>query len=210
MADSQADWLSKLKKFVPGWWFEDDEQGINQTIILAFATVFQAIQQDTDDGVSAKFLTKNTTPMLDFLGSERDKDRLSGEDDADYVARIQRITSETDYADVKAAIDRVLVNGKSVIRDAVVDSPYCNAKTFCDLDYYVSDFKYGQYFLVVLLPQNPSQFSFCDNHYFADWDYAGSSDPSGAVYNKVIAAINSLRAGGLVYRVVVSRHSAIY
>ena len=115
MSLTQAQWYSKLSKFVPGWLFEDRAAAECYTVALfnAIAAVLSQIQSDSDSCFNSTFLTSSTTPVLDLMGAERSVLRNPGESDASYAARIQQIFNSSELSNLQALVNGVLNNGSA-------------------------------------------------------------------------------------------------
>lgn len=119
MALSQAQWYAKLRKFVPSWWFEEDDQAVCYAVALfeAMAAFWHQLQLDGDDAFNASFLigndpiNGNQTPYLDLRGQEVGKSRLGTDTNLTYAARIQEIFGTSFYANLQAQVNACLNNG---------------------------------------------------------------------------------------------------
>lgn len=93
MAQTADQWYAKLKKFVPSWYFEGDEQAVCYTrgVFKGLAAVMAAVQSDADDQQAVTFIMNaaDVAPYTDLHGSERSVIRQPGELDAAYKIRIR-------------------------------------------------------------------------------------------------------------------------
>lgn len=91
MAQSQAQYLAKLAKFVPGWYFTDKTlmEGFAVGVFNATAAMFAQIAADADSQQASTFILDSAGPVDDLHGDERSLPRLTSESDAAYNARIQ-------------------------------------------------------------------------------------------------------------------------
>lgn len=88
MALSQAQWFTKLKKWVPSWYFGENAP-FAPAVWQGIAAVFAQIQQDSDDAQLQTFILPSTAPIDDLHGDERTLPRLAAELDPHYNIRIQ-------------------------------------------------------------------------------------------------------------------------
>lgn len=209
MADTQQQWYLKCVGWVPSWYFEKQKYAVAQ--FQAIAALFQSLQQDVDDHLTATFYTKDTTPIEDAYGAERQKTRLAGETDSTYALRIQQITSQTDKPDILAAINQLLLEGPAVIFETPFDNPYCARNTFCSRSNYLINAR-RNFFLVVVPRQTHPPYSFVGDiadagtekwaNFCSRGTYAGSYDSTSVVLNSVVAKINSMKAFGVMYAIL--------
>ena len=94
MATAQTvdQWYAKLKKWVPGWWFENNNNlsvAVTSAIFYGAAAVYQQIEQDMLDQQAATFILNSPAPVLDLLGDERSVARTTGESDASFQPVVQ-------------------------------------------------------------------------------------------------------------------------
>lgn len=118
MAQTQSQWLAKISKFVPGWYFEDKEQDVCFTVGVfnGVAAVFAQIAADADDQQASTFILDSAAPVTDLHGDERTLPRLTSEADGSYAARIQNCLFQP-VGDQKllAVINASLNNGVGVM-----------------------------------------------------------------------------------------------
>ena len=208
MALTIDQWNAKIRKWVPSDIFIDhgvEKEVITSAFFYAVAAMFQQIDQDKDDQFNTTFITRSTAPIEDLLGDERGKIRFVGESDANYAARIQAITSMTDTVNIKAAVDKLLLIAGCLIKESPRDNPYANRSTFCNRDDYVTAF--GRNFFTLITPrQVHAPYSFSDSAY-SDSDFVGTDISSNSIYTSIIALVNSMKAFGVLYRIVESTRS---
>lgn len=209
MALTQEQWYQKIKKFVPSWWFERESLSggaLSPALFRAMAALFQQIQQDTDDAQAATFITGATSPILDLLGDERSRARLSLELDPAYRTRIQRITSQTDLDDIQTAVDALLLIPPCTIQEAPLTSLYCSRSTFCSRDQFFLNYLRNA-FLIVVPRQTHAPYSFTSRSMFCSRSsFAGSNVTSNSIYSSIIATVDAMKADGVLYGIVESQH----
>lgn len=204
MALTQQQWYEKLRKFVPSWTFEGEVTSV--AVFQGLAAMFAELQRDADAAFNASFILLAVGDQLDILGDERGVARLTDEEDASYALRVQRITSKTDRADIKALIDSLLLVGECTILEAPLDSPYCSREYFCSRSAYIVRAA-RNYFLVLIPQQVHSPYSFCSRAYFTSrytWqtNFVGTLDASNTIFASVIAAVDQAKAFGVMYSIL--------
>jgi hypothetical protein len=197
---TQQQWYDKLKKFVPSWWFEKIQY--SQALYQAVAATFLQLEQDSDDQFNATFITEATTPVLDAIGDERSIDRNTSETDALYRPRVQRITSATDKASLKALVDSFLLTGECTIYEAPLDAPYYARGFYCGREAYLLEAR-RNFFLVVIPQQVHASYSFyARSVYAARSNFFGSTDSSATIFASIIAALDRAKAFGVMYAIL--------
>ena len=93
MAQTAAQWFTKISKFVPSWYFAGSEQTVCYTrgVFKGLAAVLAQVQQDCDDAQAATFImnTADVAPITDLHGAERSVLRKAAEADSAYRPRIR-------------------------------------------------------------------------------------------------------------------------
>jgi hypothetical protein len=109
-----SQWYAKITKFVPSWYFErkDVSGALSPGVFKAIASVFQQLQQDTDDQQASTFITESAAPVLDLLGDERNTPRTLGESDISYAPRVQlALFVPVGESQLQMGVDGLLNNG---------------------------------------------------------------------------------------------------
>jgi len=204
---TQDQWFEKIKKFVPSCLFAQEDLAI--ATFQAIAALLAQTDQDAQDHFNATFLTRATTPILELEGEERNIVRLTEELDSSYVKRIQRITSQTDLANIKAAVDALLLVSGCVISEASKDSPYCNRKTYCNRDNYLTAFL-NDFFTIITPKQTHSPYSFISRNCFCSRaNFVGSYLLSQLNYSLIVTVVDSMKAFGVMYRIIESTRTVV-
>lgn len=204
MALTQQQWYLKLRKFVPSWTFEDEVTAV--AVFQAIAAVLAAVQVDSDNAFNATFLSRSTDPELDAQGDERGVTRLPLEPDALYYPRVQRITSQTDKASIKAIVDSFLIIGECTILESPLDAPYCSRRAFCGRTIFVINAA-RNYFLILIPKQIHAPYAFTSRLTFTSrhtWqsNFVGSEDSSNSIFASIIAAVDQAKAFGVMYGIL--------
>lgn len=201
MALTQQEWYDKLKNFVPTWWFSQGG-AYTPALFWAMAAVFTQLEEDSHDQFVSTFFTTSEAPVLDIIGYERQVDRISGEADALYVARVQNITSHSNVPDIKALVDSLLIVPGCEILEAPDDSPYCSRGAYCSRNTFMMELRQN-YFLVVLPRQVHAPYSFTSRSYFCSRSaFAGSVDVTSGIFPTIIAAVDAVKAFGVMWGMV--------
>lgn len=201
-------WYQQLRAWVPGWWFEDEHY--NVAVFRAMGEVMAQVEEDSIDQFNATFLTRSTAPILDLAGSERNQTRLSGESDASYANRIQRLSSASDWPEIKAAVDSVLLVPGCKILEAPGGKPYGTRKSFISRDEYFCSFREDMA-TVVVPKQIHAPYSFASRgNYASRGSFMGSATSSTQTYSTLVNVINALKAFGVLFRIVESTRSPVY
>ena len=204
MALTQQQWYEKLRKFVPSWTFEDEKTSV--AVFQAIAAVLAQVQSDADASFNATFLSRSTAPILDVEGDERGVARLTDEEDSSYYPRIQRITSNTDPASIKAIVDSFLLFGECTILESPLDSPYCSRDAYCSRSIFIINAT-RNYFLILIPKQIHAPYAFCSRLTFTSrhtWqsNFVGSLDASDSIFASIIAAVDQAKAFGVMYGIL--------
>jgi hypothetical protein len=114
-AQTLQQWHDKLKKWVPGWWFQNQYNmsvAVTDAVFFAAAAVFQQAEQDMLDQQAATFYTASPGPIIDLLGDERGLKRLAGQSDAAYDVSVQNcLFRNVGQVVIQAQINAQLNNG---------------------------------------------------------------------------------------------------
>lgn len=200
---TQDQWYKKLRSFVPSWVFEREKYSV--ALFQAVAAVFAGLEKDSADQVAVTFLTGATAPTLDGHGAERSITRLTGEPDAAYVSRIQKITSSTDRASIEALVNSLLLIGPCTILESPQQRPYVSRSTFCSRGSYLIQGS-RNYFIIVVPNQTHAPYSFTSRSKFCSRaTYTGAISSAPTLLASVIEAVDRTKAFGVMYSVVVKR-----
>lgn len=205
MALTKAQWLEKIRTFIPSWWFE--QPGYQEAVWTGVAAVFEQIQLDAEEHFRETFVLQATDPFLDSQGDERGVDRITDEPDSVYARRVQRLIAQADYVSIKAIVDSLLVNGECRIVEGY-DAVWCDRECFADRDDYLTDYRYNA-FTIITPPQTDQHepYSFADREYAPDReDFVGTTTVTDDIYASIVAAVDQAKALGTLYRIVESRH----
>lgn len=210
MAQTIPQWQAKVIKWVPSWAQIDrpDESALVTTAVLyAAAALFQQIEQDMSDHQQATFLLDASAPILDLEGKERGILRNADETDPLYKGRIQRVTSQSDEPDIKAAVDNILLRPGCKIEEA--PSHFCSRQsTFCSRDNYTLGYLRNA-FMVIVPGQTHPAYSFASRNYSSRSTFCGSSDITPTDLASVITLVNQMKAFGVLWGLVESTKTVV-
>jgi hypothetical protein len=106
---TQQQWFDKLKRFVPSWYFEDENHQVGH--MMGLAKILETLQADAANHIAETFIRTAAGEFLDEHGDERTVVRSSGEQDDSYRERIRILTNTVTYTNLKALVDALLDTG---------------------------------------------------------------------------------------------------
>jgi hypothetical protein len=148
VALTQEQWFQKLKKFLPKWFFE--EENYQKAHIYGVAKVLEALQANAQEHVLATFVMDAEDEELDQHGYERGVTRLSGETDAQYAPRVQSLRNRSNRPSIQDLIDSLLAVGEAtLLRDEDEGYLYCDNEYFADRDCILVTITYNSFSIIV-------------------------------------------------------------
>ncbi len=112
---TKEQWFVKLKKMVPKWVFEEEEN--NVAIFKGMAAVIAQSQIDANNLFKETFLDESSTVYLDWHGKDRNKVRLLFEKNIAYSQRMKNIINESNLDALKEIVNSLLIQGTCRILD---------------------------------------------------------------------------------------------
>lgn len=207
MAQTPQQWLLKVQSWIPAWWIE--EAVIAPGVLYAIANLLAQIDADCTDQFDTTFILQAENPVLALLGYERNITQLAGESISSYRARIQRITSSTDYQSILNAVNNLLLNKGAKIQRMPLDKTFASRGTFASRDQYLCTFL-ENFFILIIPKQIHAPYSFASRQTFASrGNFVGTDVTPAAVYQAVIALVNSMIAEGVMYSLVESTRNVV-
>lgn len=179
MALTQAQWLEKLKSFLPAWFFQ--EEHYQEAHFNALAKLLATLQADCEEHKAATFITQAEDEYLDSLGEERSTPRIDGESDATYAARVRNLANQSNKQAIKALVDDLLIVGTCII----AEDDY-GGGTFCDRGEYANR-------AALLIERIRNTFTVLVDKQ--------TGDPS-AMFVALVEAVDRAKALGTLYRVI--------
>lgn len=200
MAMTKAEWLEKLKKYVPSWFFEDED--VNEAYFRGIAAVLEALGEDSDALFDETFISSASTLTLDAYGEERSIPRLGSELDTLYRERLKNVSNQSNCPAIKSAVDNILVAGEStIVEDFDVD-------IFCDREHFLNRNEIllaplDNAFSILVERQLHEPYSFVDREYFAGReDFVGRAESDPAVFDLILQEVNRIRLCGTFFRII--------
>lgn len=200
-ARTTDEWYEHIATFIPGWQLSEDVH-FNRAAIRSMAGLFARLEQDADDHFDQTFIMKATGAILALHGAEVGKDPIPGETQAAYRLRIQRVRNSSDKASILAAVNALLPVGPAVIVEAQKDAPYCSRGVFCSRGTRLMSFP-RNFFLIIVPSQGHTPWSSLNRDAYANrGSYVGTLVPISQAYTNIIAAVNEMKAFGVLYGIV--------
>lgn len=197
---TQAEWLLVLRKMLPGWFFNEEDNQLAH--MQGAAAVLSTFEEQLDEHIRETFISQSTGDFLDAHGEERSVARLAGEMDAQYSIRVRNIRNQSNVPDIRSIVDSLLIAGTSTIVEDF------DAALFMDRDVYMNrgalliSAIYNTFSIVVDKQLHPP-YSFMDREYFGDReDFMGTSESSDYVFQLILEAVNNAKALGTAYRII--------
>ena len=201
MAQTQAQWYSKLKTWVPEWFFE--KEIYSKALFSGMAKVLSMVQEDVDFSFNQTFIDRAIGNYLDLLGAERGVTRIDGEFDAQYAVRIKSkgLVSQANRPAILAIVNALLIQGVASMKEDWEGGVFFNRGAhFNRSEILISPIE--NTFTLVVDKQIPDPNSFFDREYFADReDFFGKSESSDYVFQLILNAVNDNKALGVFYRI---------
>lgn len=198
---SQEDWYKKLKSFVPGWFFEEEEQ-INEAVFQGLAALFSELELRADEHQAETFILQADSGYLDEHGFERNLTRGDGELDPPFAERIRNIINTSNRPAIKALVDALLEVGESTVVEDFDHNLYFNRESFFNRGEIFIDAIYNV-FSIIVDRQVHAPYSFYDREYFyTREDFIGTNESSLKLFELIVDAVNRAKALGTLYRLV--------
>ena len=197
---TQAEWLKKLKSFVPQWFFEEED--INEAYFQALALLLATVEQSATDHQKQTFICEAEDGYLDEHGSERKIKRSSGELNPSLAQRIKNISNTTSCPILKQIVDNLLDVGVATIVEDFDNALFFDRDVYYDRGFILVEQIYNA-FSIVVDKQVHAPYSFYDREFFFDReDFIGRQESSLELFNIIIEAVNRSKALGTVYRLI--------
>lgn len=200
MALTQEQWYQKIRGFVPTWWFEDEEN--QDAHAYALAKLLADHQVNLEAHIAETFIATATGTTLDDHGSERTIPRLTGEFDAQYRLRVQRLKNQSNCPDLLELINQLLMVGEAEILEDFDSDLFMDREAFLNRgDVLIEDIV--NVFSVIVDEQKHDPYSFEDREYFIGReDFMGTAESSQYVFDLLAEALSKNKAEGVKYRVI--------
>jgi hypothetical protein len=201
MASSKELWYSKLKSWVPQWFFEEIEH--NEAVFMGIAAVLEKLECSLDDHIRETYICQAVDGYLDEHGLERNITRISGEFDSQLRERIKNITNTTSCDIIKTVVDALLDVGESIILEDFNASIFFDREdAFYNRGDLLIDPIYNA-FSIIVDNQKHAPYSFFDRENFYDReDFIGLNESQIALFELIVEHVNASKALGIAYRLV--------
>lgn len=201
MALSQAQWLAKLKSWVPDWYFQTSHY--NEAIFSGWALVFSEVQQNADQFFAQTLITESEDEYLDLHGFERGFFRLPLEINPSYAKRVQSLLNQSNPPAIEDLVNSVLIVGTCTIREHGFGDIIClNRGSFLNRSEVYTDSYYNT-FTIIVDEQIHAPYSFLSRGCFFDRsNFFGTSQSDVTVFDLILQIVNNVKAAGTLYRVL--------
>lgn len=205
MALTKAQWLTKLKLWVPGNLFEEEKLQLAHW--SGIAAVLEQLQIDAENHAKETFILQAVGDFLDAHGDERKVERLPGEVDSIYAERIRIIDNKSDCPSIKELVDKFLIQGEATIQEHEFSSAFADRNIYANRGVVLTDVRYNA-FSIVVDEQKGIPESFVDRDgvregvFATREDFLGSTQSSQKVFDLIVDAVDKEKALGIAYRVI--------
>lgn len=200
MALTKDQWFSKLKSWVPTWFFGTEAYNVAE--FEAIALLLSEAQQQAEDHYAETFLTEAEGSFLDTHANERNYRRLPQEIDAVLSPRIRSLLNQSNWPAIKRLVDAFLIVGESTIAEHFRDATFCNREDFYDRRKVFMQIYYNT-FSIIVEKQLHQPYSFFSREYFCGReDFWGSNESSQTVFDLIAETVNNVKAAGTLYRII--------
>jgi len=201
MAQSQAQWYEKLKGFVPKWWFEQEK--LAPAIFQAMAAVYAEAELKIENNQKETFILQADGDYLDAHGDERTVPRLPSEADDFYRQRVRNIVNSSNYPDIKALVDSLLINGESTIREHAYGDIVCfSRESFYSRAEVLTDAWYNVFSIIVDNQLHEPYSFYSRENFLSREDFVGSTTSDIKIFEQIVEAVNKSKAIGVQYRLL--------
>lgn len=205
---SKAEWIVKIKSWVPSWFYMGDGKEVENAMIASMAKVLSTVEADISHQVAQTFIMSSVGGYLDMLGSERSVKRFGLEFDPDYRKRVQAaaVISNDNIPALISLINKLLIRGKAAIKEDYDLGAYFNRMTFLNRGE-IAVTPIWNTFTVVVDRQVHEPYSFFNrgtyfNRSFIGGGFVGQAESSAKVFDLMIKTINENKAFGTFFRIV--------
>jgi len=203
LADRREFWYERLKAFVPGCIYGEDEGDETEAIFRGFAEVLNALDCMARDHVRETFICDSTGAFLNEHANERSIERTTREIDSSLAQRTKNITNSASCPDLKELVDSLLDVGESVFIEDDEDAVFFNRENF----YNRGDLLFIPIlnaFSILVDRQVHEPFSFYNrNDIFYNREvFMGTNESSFELFQRIVQAVNTQKACGAAFRLI--------
>lgn len=176
---TKAEWYERIKGLVQSWVVQDENA---KAVFNGIAAVIEQSELDYKNHVDQTFIDKAELEYDLLHGEERSIFIIPGETQTSYRARLKRITNQSNFVELKYVVDGFLSVGESRFIEHSQDSGSFLDNGHC-LDRDILDFEvlFNAFTIIVQKQTGPDS----DN-----------------IFENIIKAVNTNKAGGIVYRLI--------
>lgn len=200
MALTQDEWFSKLKGWVPTWFFETEHYNVAE--FQAIAKLFAEAEQQAEDHFQQGYIANATNEIADLYANERNFRRLPQEIDPVLTGRIRSLLNQSNVPAIKRLVDQFLIVGESTITEHFMGAIFASRESFCNRREVFMQIYYNA-FSIIVDQQLHVPYSFAGRENFAGReDFFGSNTSSQNIFDLITETVNNVKAAGTLYRVI--------
>ncbi len=194
--------FDRLKSFVPCWFFEGQQGGVNEAYFFGIAAVMERVSLALDEHIKETFICQAEGGYLDEHGLERNLTRTTGEINANFADRIKNISNTTSCPVIKDVVDALLQVGESTIVEDGAQTIFLNRESFMNRGEIMVD-PIENVFSIVVDNQVHAPLSFLNREHFLNReDFIGRQESSLELFQLIVDQINKNKACGTRYRLI--------
>lgn len=202
MASSKDQVFNRLSGFVPDWWYQGEEGGINEAVFYGIAAMFEKLEIELDNHIKETYICQAEGAYLNEHGSERNLTRNTGEINANFADRIKNITNTTSCEEIKRVVDALLPVGEAVIQEDGENALFLDRESFLNRGEILID-PVEPAFSIIVDNQVHDPLSFLNREYFLNReDFIGQQNSSLELFQLVVDTVNKNKACGVRYRLI--------
>ena len=111
-------------------WVTESNPALN-AVFLGLSHMLTKAQENIEDHIKQSFFSTSSERHLDLHGADRGKNKLSGETEESYRARIQEIKNNSSFPDITRIMSNILKSGVEVI-EIQNHGVFCDSGNFLD------------------------------------------------------------------------------
>lgn len=198
---TKAQWYSKIKTFVPSWFWSTENT--NKAWANALAKCAEQLQITLAQNINDTFILDAAKGTLDTHGGERSIPRVTGELDGPYAVRVQNLFNQSNVVALAQLINKVLVAGKARIQEDFNSVPFCSRDNYCNRAVLFLSTPMVNGFSVVVDKQTHAPFSYCSRDYYLGRGegFYGTAESLDTVFASIRQITDDNKAMGTLYRI---------
>lgn len=176
---TQQQWYDKISKWVPVWFFENEN--LQVAVFQAMAKLLESMDEEMRAQFDESFISRAANLTLDQHGYERSIFRLTGESDTNYALRIRNMTTSLDPVSLEALVNSLLLTGTCVLTEHDYEGNFLGIDSFMDRSTIFTDIFYCVFSII--------------------FEYQGASQEAEDAIMAIATAVNASKALGTLYRI---------